>query len=69
MIIESGHFEYDRELERYIEFEKYGQETSSMRRGVSPHTDICVAPIQWKKSANCMSNRKKTLKRWGGCKC
>ena len=33
MIIEFGHFEYDRKLERYIEFEKYGQERLKHEKG------------------------------------
>ncbi|MFT9494449.1 antirestriction protein ArdA [Anaerosolibacter sp.] len=33
MIIESGHFEYDSELESYIEFEKYGQDCLKNEKG------------------------------------
>ncbi len=33
MIIESGHFEYDSEMESYIEFEKYGQNRLKNEKG------------------------------------
>ena len=33
MIIESGHFEYDSELESYIDFEKYGQDRLKHEQG------------------------------------
>ena len=33
MIIESGHFEYDSELESYIDFEKYGQDRLKHEKG------------------------------------
>ena len=33
MIIESGHFDYDSELEEYIDFEKYGQDRLKYEKG------------------------------------
>ena len=42
MIIESGHFEYDSELECYIDFEKYGQDHIKHQQGCfSTYGYIC----------------------------
>ena len=42
MIIESGHFEYDSELESYIDFEKYGQDRCKHEQGCfTSHGYIC----------------------------